>query len=232
MARTNTNQATQGKTRGQQLAEAAAQQQRQAPPSQSQETQNKHDEAKEQASAGEPKQKMLYVIDTTAVPDRVSGDGQARIPGHREHEMIVNGNRKVVRFEHGKPTALPWPLAMKFLRHTEVFKLTDEHGNEMEFQATPRQPEDMQAGERFRIDDNEVVARLDELTTHALRVRCAMLPGGDDIAEKGTRDEIVKFIVERTVQMRVQRQSQEPDVGEDSFTPPPVDEDDFFNEAS
>lgn len=233
--RRNQSPAAQGQTRGAQLAqEAAAAQQQQAkqapdfnngPPPAVQ-------EAQQPAQSARPK--SLFVMDRTAKPDRLSSDGQVRIPGFREHEMPVNGTVKVVRFEYAKPTKLPWAVAIKFLKHGEPFVLTDEEGNEKTWQATPRQPEDFQAGEKFRLQDNEVVARLDEITTDALRIRCAMLPGGDEAAETYPRDKLIEFMLQRTVELRIERESQEPDVDRDSYVPDPESEDEanFFAEAS
>jgi hypothetical protein len=167
------------------------------------------------------KPSVLHVLDTTATHDGPP----------REHAMTLEGGiTRNYRFTAGKPTELPWEIALKFLKH-DAFRLTDADGNLIPWRGTPRQPEDLAAGERFHLADDEVVARYDELTTQALQMRCAQMPSGESIARARDRDAMIAFIVERTMKRRLENSMQE-NTDPDSFMPPPEsdDEGNFFGD--
>lgn len=139
---------------------------------------------------------ILYVLDTTATHDS----------GPRTHEQIVDGAVQPFKFEFGKPVPMPPAIALKFLRH-DGFKLTDERGNVREFRRPPRQPNELQAGEKFALGSEETVARYDELSTPALQHRVLEMPGGEQFAQTPVRAEMIKFIVDAKAKENQRRQA-------------------------
>lgn len=223
MARRNT-------TRADQVARQQAAQQQSAQP------QQPAPQPQPTPVAPAAKEKEIFVIDLTATPDRRNPDGTLAAPGHRQHEMIVRGQTRVITFEHGKPTKLPWTLAMQFLQHHDSFRMTDQDGNEVDWRPPETKAPD---AAQMRLEDDQVVARLDELSTDALRIRCAIVPGGDEIvsSNSATRDSMIDFLTRFAEEDRKSRL--EPDTlagggGDDMiggmFTPPAEndDGDDFF----
>jgi hypothetical protein len=149
----------------------------------------------------------MYVRDMTAT----------LASGARTHEMMVNGAVEAFEFKPGKSVKLDRAVAVKFLMHgPQAFRLCDKDGVFIDWKGTPRQPGDLQAGERLRIDADQTVAYLNELTDEALWLRCAALPGGEAVAD-GSRDGMISFIVE-SVQKR-RRENSQSDRSEDEFVP-------------
>lgn len=164
-----------------------------------------------------PKGAMWHVIDTTATPkdERVYGSGP------RTHEQIVDGVHMPFTFEYGKPLAMPEKIARKFLKH-EAWKLTDEHGTVLPFQRPPKQPHEAQAGEQFKLADNECVARYDELSNEALKARVLEMPGGEKFADAApSRKAVIEFIVQTKLALAKANISKVPDVKKDEFIPEP-----------
>lgn len=155
----------------------------------------------------------MYVMDLTA------------LPGHppREHEMVVDGITRPFKFHAGKPLELPTEIAVKFLKHSTTFKLTDKLGNVQEWRGAPKQPEDLQAGERLRLGPDETVARYAELTDDALFVRVCQMPGGEAVARSSDRAAIITFIMDATAARKKANSVSEADP--DSFIPEPEFED-------
>lgn len=141
-----------------------------------------------------------YLVDTTAKPDHDLGDGRV-LKGSREHAMIVNGATKVFRFEHATPRKMPWSIAAQFLK-TDSFMLTNEQGEPVSFKGPPKQPDELQAGERLELAMDETVARLDELQHSALLMRALRLPNGDTMALVRDRQALIDFIVLAKKQMK------------------------------
>lgn len=152
-------------------------------------------------------EQTIHVVDTTVLP------GEKRV-----HELTVEGRNKAFAFEHNTPLELPFAIAMKFLHITE-FIATDEKGEPKPFLRTPTQPEELQAGQRFRLADNETVARYDELTLEALLTRAALLPGGEAVKRNLGKDKIAKFIEEAAKVRRLA--NVQSDTDPDSFVPEP-----------
>lgn len=150
----------------------------------------------------------LYVRDMTATSES----------GPRTHDMIVQGAVEPFTFKPGKALKMPRHIAVKFLKHgPAAFRLCDADGNFVDWHGVPKQPSELQAGERFRIEPNQTVANLSELTNEALWMRCVAMPGGEEVAEKNDRKAMIDFIVEVTVKRR--RENTEADRGEDEFVP-------------
>jgi len=139
----------------------------------------------------------LFVLDTTAV--------QGQPP--RTHDMWVAGPRgtgkilKSFTFEPGKPLKLPFPVAVRFLA-IDAFKHTDEQGNLLPYSRQPKQPEELGAGEKFEIADNQTIARYSELSTMALIQRTVELPGGEAAVEGKDRGRMIDFIIEQKKKKR------------------------------
>ena len=151
---------------------------------------------------------MLLVIDTTA------------IEGPRVHEMIVDGVAKPFTFERGKPLALPFAIAAKFLKH-EAFKLVDEKGNLIAYKRRPKQPDELGAGEQLKLTDEQTVANFDELSNSALLARALEIPGGEQFAaaDKPPRADMIAFLVTTAKAKKAANASKEKDVGEGEFIP-------------
>jgi hypothetical protein len=158
--------------------------------------------------------KTLFVLDTTAVA------------GHppRSHEMIENGVIKTYTFKPGEALELPLATAIKFLKH-EAFKRTDKDGNLEPYARRPKQPDEMGAGERFVIGDDQTIASYGELTNMALLQRTLELPGGEAIRDKGDRQSMIDFLRESGIKDREAKRSKQPDIGKDEFLPTPEIED-------
>lgn len=152
----------------------------------------------------------VYVLDTTATAERPI----------RKHDMVIDGLIRPITFEFGKPTALDQHVAIKFLKH-DGFKLTDKDGNLLKYEHRPKQPDELGAGEKFKLGENEVVARYDELTLASIFARACELPGGEQFAKqtKPDRGEMIAFIKATKKKMAEANKSKEADIGKDDFIP-------------
>lgn len=147
----------------------------------------------------------FFVLDTTAVAatgheqeDRAKGRG----PRVHQLPVVIGGQRtvKTFTFEPGKPLKMPIAHAIKFLKNKE-FVRTDEDGNELPYNRQPKQPEELGAGERFKLDDNQTIAHYGELTNTALWQRALELPGGEAI-DRQNRQALMSFLVASKVKKR------------------------------
>lgn len=138
------------------------------------------------ASTVDPDIGFLYVLDRSAT----------HRAGTREHELILaDGEIRPFAFEPFKGTRLPFEIAMRFLK-SEGFVLVDATNQVIPFKKLPKRPEELEAGEQLKVGMEETIARYDELTDRALAMRVAQLPGSEVIVRRGSRDEMVKFIVD------------------------------------
>lgn len=151
--------------------------------------------------------RTMRVLDTTAI---------AGPP--REHEQILDGQIKAFKFEAGKGLELPEAIAVKFLKH-DGFKLVDEDDNVIEYQRAPKQPDELQAGEKLILAGDEIVARLDELTNAALLKRAMAMPGGERFANEPNRAAIIAFMIQTKAKIAKANISKDKDVGELDFVP-------------
>ena len=161
------------------------------------------------AQAGAPEK--IYVLDTTCTPERITNDGSRHYAGKRKHELVIKGKIHEFVFEYGVPLALPFETAAKFLRH-EGFIRTDEDGTPLRWRNPPMQLEDMGPGQGRQWERDEVIARLDELTLEALRLRCAHLPGGEEVCAHHERDKMIQFILATKEKARERNSVRESDV--------------------
>jgi hypothetical protein len=150
----------------------------------------------------------LFVLDSTAIPGK----------GTREHVMIVDGLEKPFRFEPGIPLQLPVAVAIKFLKHDE-FKLCNPKGDLIPYQRRPKQPNELEAGETFKIADDETIAKYGELTNRALFQRALELPGGEAIRDIEDRQGMIDFITRIEKDRREANKAKQPDIGKDDFVP-------------
>lgn len=155
------------------------------------------------------KERDLLVLDTTATA----------VSGPRTHELIIEGTVKPFTFEFGKPLPLPRAVALKFLNAADSFKPVDDKGNVIPFRATPKQPDQLGAGETLTLSDDETIARYDELSTPALQARVLAMPGGEQFAETPARSEMIRFIVAAKLAKAKANTSREREVGADEFVP-------------
>lgn len=172
-----------------------------------------------QTAAEKPAEKkpapVMRVVDTTAVPfDELSKRG-----GPRTHVLVVDGLNKSFTFQPHEAKELPPAIAVRFLKD-EAFKLVDKEGNPIEYRRRPRLPEELGAGERLAVADDEVIARLEELTDKALQLRALELTGGEKFAEAANRADMIAFLTEHR-KKRAKANAAPPEVGGDTFTPEP-----------
>lgn len=183
------------------------------------------DQLKPAVHAAPHKPSVLYVMDTTAQPPNVK----------RSHEMIVDdkGTRKSFTFEQGVPLALEPSIALKFLKH-EAFKRTNEKGEPLPFKRLPKQPEELQAGEKLVLADDQTIANYDELSTHALQHRVLEMPGTQRFAgDKPSRPEMIAFLVSAKAKAKAtppELRRREPEVEE--YEPDAEIGDEFAEEAA
>lgn len=103
----------------------------------------------------------------------------------REHDIVFNGVIEKVRFQYGQPTVLPMEKALKFNKDGFIIKGMDDSPYEKPVQADNVT--------QSRLAPGEVVAKLEELTTEALRIRVALKPNGEALA-KAKKEELVEFL--------------------------------------
>lgn len=169
----------------------------------------------------DPKAEWMWILDTTAVAEM------------REHVMMVNGTISKYEFHARRPTLLHPAVAVKFLAEP-AFRLTDADGVIQEWSAVPKQPHQLQAGERFHLDANQTVARYDELTGNAIKIRALQLPGGEAYSASRDKDAMVAFIIEQTDILRRKNIGREAMTGGvsdlEEFTPAPENDSVFFGD--
>jgi hypothetical protein len=104
----------------------------------------------------------------------------------RVHEIIVNGELEKITFRRGEATVLEESRALKFLQ--DGFTVMDEND-------TPYTPP-VKADEKVsaQLKPGECIARFEELSLEALKIRAAVLPGGEALA-KAKKDDVIAFLV-------------------------------------
>jgi hypothetical protein len=129
----------------------------------------------------------LLVLDTTAT---------AAYPT-RTHEHIVDGLPQQVTFKVGEKLALPVALALKFLKDP-AFIVTDP-ATGMRYDPTPKEPQ----GNSLELAPNEIIARIDELSTDALVIRAKQIDGGENFKKQDGREKLIAFLADKTKANRV-----------------------------
>ncbi|MER8602793.1 hypothetical protein NKH48_03225 [Mesorhizobium sp. M1233] len=156
---------------------------------------------------------MMFVLDMTATP---SG-------GPREHDMLVEGVVRTIKFVPGKPNKMPREIAVKFLKISTAFKLTDANGTVLPWRGVPKQPDELQAGEKLKLAPDETIANFHDLHDQALWLRAVEFPGGEKVAESGDREAMIALIVTALAERKKINSVNE--ANPDEWTPPADDED-------
>lgn len=155
----------------------------------------------------------LWVLDTTA---KVGHSHEKRT-----HDMTVDGRIVPFPFEPDKRTKVPFPVALKFIRHPEFLAFygpedgAQEFGRVMDTQHGRR----LAAGEVFALGADEVVAKFHELRQDALLARAMQLPGGERFKKNAPARDLADFITNhiRTERMREQQATRRREKGAASF---------------
>lgn len=142
----------------------------------------------------------VLVMDLHCQPPTAGADGKP-IGGVRLHDMIVAGQRRQFRFEFGKGTEMPLAIATRFVKQKGSFTLVDGEGNYIEYAGTPKQPDEVEAGEKFVLRDDQTVARWSELSIDALRLRVAEMDGGEMVLNQDP-ESIRKWIINKRIETR------------------------------
>lgn len=159
-----------------------------------------------------PKPAPMRVLDTTAQP------AEGNPTGKRVHSQLIDGQIKQYEFLPGVGVDMPQAVALKFLKH-DAFVLVDADNNPLPYDRTPKQPEELGAGETFKMAENETIARLDELTNSALLKRVLGMLGGEKFAENPDRAAIIAHIIAGKKTLAIANKSKVRDVKADEFVP-------------
>lgn len=128
-------------------------------------------------------------------PQGLVFDATARIGEPRSHEIVVgkhpNGDPIIRRYKLASdtPTVMPMDHAMKFLVD-RAFRVTDVDGNVIK----PVEKTD----ERFanvRLDPDQVIARLEDLSVSALLKQVKLLPDSQRFGTNSAPEDMIDFIV-------------------------------------
>lgn len=117
-------------------------------------------------------------------------------PG-RIHEIIteMRGDEvistKSYELFSDRPCEMPEEHALKFLRD-KAFVVMDNRGKRVE----PVEIKDITSA-KMRLEDNEVIAKLEELTREALLKRAKVMPGSEDVKASDTKETLVSFLVRK-----------------------------------
>lgn len=103
----------------------------------------------------------------------------------REHDIVFNGLIEKIKFNYGQPTVLPVEKALKFNKDGFIIKGMDDSPYE--------KPVQVDNVTQSRLAPGEVVAKLEELTTEALRIRVALKPNGEALS-KAKKEELIEFL--------------------------------------
>ena len=140
----------------------------------------------------------LYVMDLGCSPKH---------PVRTHSIMNPDGSEAEYKLTRTEPVEMPYLHGVKFLRDP-AFHVADAEGNRLT--PTPQAP----AGPGpIQLEKDQVIARLDELTKHALAIRVAQAPGGHARKDAGKED-LIEFLANLG-----QKTSSKPAVGPDEIDP-------------
>jgi hypothetical protein len=121
-----------------------------------------------------------------------AGDWQVRDKnaknGVRYHEPIEG---TVVGLDSKNWTDVPENIARKFLVDP-AFEVRNEDGQPVA--SMPDQAKERETSGNFRLSDDEVIARLDELNRDALMARAARIPGGEKFNRNTKRETLIEWL--------------------------------------
>jgi hypothetical protein len=172
---------------------------------------------KDDLKKSDTKEEELLVYDSSTRAPEYDADGKIKAgTGFRIHEQPLNGKIKQYRFAHGEPLRLVRSEAMKFARHAS-FTVTDEEGNRIEPKI-----EVPATNKPFVLAEDQVVARLSELSGVALLARVHMEPGGERFDKTSAREKQIGFLVNIRKQRDAASKPRDAK-NADEFTPAPSD---------
>lgn len=105
----------------------------------------------------------------------------------RIHDIIIDGQVKQVKFTYAQKTMLPFSEAMKF-HSKEGFQVLDDKG--IVLQRVPETP--LEAA--IKLNPDQVIANLSELSSEALYARAVGLTGGEKFRPNSSRGSIIEFL--------------------------------------
>lgn len=159
----------------------------------------------------------LFVLDASTRTPEYDAEGKIKAgTGFRIHEQVVNGQVKAYKFTHGEALPMVRAEAMKFARHAS-FTVTDKDGHRIE----PR-IEAPSNNKPFLLAEDQIVARLSELSNGALLTRVQMEPGGERFEKTTPREKQIGFLVNLRKQRDAAAKPRDVKNG-DEFTPEPGD---------
>lgn len=143
----------------------------------------------------EKKPTDLFVFDHTAVRKRPEMPLEADA---RTHTVGLRAGQPAVPFKFlpGQPTRIPVEYALRLI---SVFRVQDITGRVIE--APPEQPKPGEEVSGHKLEPNETVAKLTELTTEALYNRCKKQINSDTITLATQRGTLIEFLIERVLQV-------------------------------
>lgn len=111
------------------------------------------------------------------------------LSGDRHHQIMVGGELLTITFSHGKEKHLPFEQGVKFAGK-DGFVVEDSDGIALGVGVTAE-------GIRHELADDEVVAKLTELTVDSLKLRAAAKKGGEMFLKAGDEDraDLIAFIL-------------------------------------
>jgi len=109
----------------------------------------------------------------------------------RTHAIMVDGQERPYTFKYAEDLPMPEAHARKFV-HDLAFDVKNADGRRIK----PAIPITKGFDGRFTLDDDQCVARLDELSMESLLDRAAPLPGGEKLSLKSGKAAVIKFLID------------------------------------
>lgn len=132
------------------------------------------------------------IIDTLCEPP--THDGEREVYKSRKHDVLMAGGQlRTLAFNYNRATVVPEAIAVKLLKEP-AFVRVDEHGDAIEWRNPPKQPEELQAGEQFQLAADETVAKYDEMTVEALKIRAMQMVGGETV-KTAKKEDVIAFLI-------------------------------------
>ena len=107
----------------------------------------------------------------------------------RDHEMVVDDRVQKFAFSMGEAKVMPYTTALKFSQNPG-FEVS--HMDDRPFVAPPSDVDERDEIPKISLEDDEVIARMDELVKPALLVRAQIID--DTIKDSTGKDELVAFL--------------------------------------
>jgi len=161
------------------------------------------------AEANTPSEPMWKVIDKNTKMGEPA----------RFHDCVVDGRIVSYGFEANKGTEMLEAHARKFVPN-DSFEVTDDTGRIVT--ASIPVLKGFSADRESILEDDECVAKFDELTVDALYERAAPLPGGEKIKKNAKKDDLIDFLLTaraaKLAQLRPKALGEDVDGNKDEFS--------------